>query len=325
MPHTDALAQLPCDPINAPTHALTHTRLRHTELNLKAISKIIKKHDKVGLSFRHTKKTFDEFTQSKVSVDMGNVCVCHMFVKTFGISSQGYMQREIGAKIEEDYARLHEDLLNYDRQRALEKLRVNGDVMDPPMKQSDTFTLGCLVGCMLPLLFYCFLAVVSGHDVTASPKWQLIWLHFRMTFLCILHATLWAWNIYVFKAFKINYCLIFDITPGSQMHYNTLLKLCAAATLWTLGWLTLSLQKLVDESSSVPQYAWLNALDPFFQCSSPPPCSGFCSFKKCIVLLFQTSKLTICAWMQCPADWLCCPSSLSSSCPCHLQFLALAG
>jgi hypothetical protein len=249
----------------------THTRLRHTELNLKAISKIIKKHDKVGLSFRHTKKVFDEFTQSKVSIDMGNVCVCHMFVKTFGISSQGYMQREIGAKIEEDYAKLHEDLLDYDRQRALEKLRVNGDVMDPPMKQSDTFTLGCLVGCMLPLLFYCFLVVVSGHDVTASPKWQFVWVHFRMTFLSILHATLWAWNIYVFKAFKINYCLIFDITPGSQMHYNTLLKLCAAATLWTLGWLTLSLQKLVDESSSLPQYAWLNALDPFFQSGPPPP------------------------------------------------------
>ena len=120
---------------------------------------------------------------------MGVVSVCHMFVKTFGIASQGYMQRQLGGKIEKDYIKLHEQLLNCEPNKALEKLRLRGDISDPPMSQSDTFTLGCLVGCMLPLLLYCFLAVVSGHHVTASPRWPFVWVHFRMTFLCILHAT----------------------------------------------------------------------------------------------------------------------------------------
>jgi hypothetical protein len=187
-----------------------------------------------------------------------------MFMKTFGTSSQGFMQRELGLKIEEDYTRIHVQLLNYDRQQALVKLRRLGEVADPPMKQSDTFMLGCLVGCMLPLLLYCFIVVVSGHHLTASPKWPFVWIHFRMTFLCILHASLWAWNIYVFKKFKINYCLIFDINPATQLQFNALLKLCSAAALWSLLWLTISLQSIVNESSSgleLPLIAWTNIVD----------------------------------------------------------------
>ena len=236
-----------------------------TELNLKALFKIVKKHDKVSLSFRNTKTTLEAFAKSEIVVDMGNVCVCQMFMKTFGISSQGFMQRGLGVKIEEDYVKLHEEVFSYERGKALDKLRLRGDIVDPPMPQSDTFTLGCLIGCMLPLLLYCIMVVVSGHHVTASPRWQFVWVHFRMTFLCILHATMWAWNIYVFKAFKINYCLIFDISPGSQLHFNTLLKLCAAAFLWSLLWLTVSLQQIVNENSGLSQqlsqYSWEYALE----------------------------------------------------------------
>jgi hypothetical protein len=219
---------------------------------LKALFKIVKKHDKVGMSFRRSKIILEDFAKSQIAVDMGHVCVCQMFMKTFGISSQGFMQRSLGVKIEDDYVKLHEELLKYERHRALEKLRMHGDIIDPPMSQADTFTLGCLMGCMLPLLLYSFLAVISGHQVTASPRWPFVWVHFRMTFLCILHATLWAWNIYVFKAFKINYCLIFDISPGSQLHFNTLLKICAAATLWSLTWLTVSLQVTIPTPKSKP-------------------------------------------------------------------------
>jgi hypothetical protein len=89
-----------------------------------------------------------------------------------------------------------------------------------------------------------------------------------MTFLCILHATLWAWNIYVFKTFKINYCLIFDILPGSQLHFNTLLKLCAAAALWALIWLTVSLQKIVHESSGTPEDSSVALVNALEQCVS---------------------------------------------------------
>jgi hypothetical protein len=233
---------------------------------MKAVTKIIKKHDKAGFSFPNTKNAFEDFTKLPIDVDMGSVCVCHMFAKTFGLSSQGHMQKELGTQIENDYVKLHKQLLHVDCSAALDKLRRHGDIADPPMKQSDTFQLGCLVGCMLPLLFYSFVAVISGHNVTASPRWPLVWVHFRMTFLAILHATLWAWNIYVFKTFKINYCLIFDINPGSQLHFNALLKLCAAAALWTLIWLTVSLQKIVSESSGLSDlshYAWANALEQY--------------------------------------------------------------
>ena len=41
--------------------------------------------------------------------------------------------------------------------------------------------------------------------------------------------------------------------------------------------------------------------------------------------MFQTSILTVCAWLQIPADWSYYPSSHSSSCPCRWQFSALAG
>jgi hypothetical protein len=241
---------------------------------LKAVTKIIKKHDKAGVSFPNTKNAFDDFNKSTIEVDMGSACVCHMFAKTFGLSSQGYMQRELGKQIEEDYVKLHEQLLHCNRPTALDKLRRHGDIADPPMKQSETFQLGCLVGCMLPLLFYSFVAVISGHNVTASPRWPLVWVHFRMTFLCILHATLWAWNIYVFKKFKINYCLIFDISPGSQLHFNALLKLCAAAALWALMWLTVSLQQIVSESSGlsdISHYAWANALEQYDARRVAPP------------------------------------------------------
>jgi hypothetical protein len=75
-----------------------------------------------------------------------------MFTKTFGISSLGYMQRELGGKIEHDYVKLHENLLGYSRHKAISRLRRHTETLEPPMKQSDTFHLGCLVGCMLPLL-----------------------------------------------------------------------------------------------------------------------------------------------------------------------------
>ncbi len=233
---------------------------------MKALFKIVKKHDKVSLSFRYSKKTLEELSKSQIANDMGKVCVCHMFMKTFGIASQGYMQRQLGEKIEKDYVKLYEQLLNCEPSKALEKLRLRGDISDPPMSQSDTFTLGCLVGCMLPMLLYCFIAVVSGNHVTTSPRWPFVWIHFRMTFLCILHATLWAWNIYVFKTFNINYCLIFDIYPGSQLHFNRLLKLCAGATVWSLLWLTVSLQQIVEESIGSPefsQYSWASALEEY--------------------------------------------------------------
>lgn len=226
---------------------------------------------------------------------MGMVSVCHMFVKTFGIASQGYMQRQLGGKIEKDYTKLHEQLLNCEPSKALEKLRLRGDISDPPMSQSDTFTLGCLVGCMLPLLLYCFLAVVSGHHVTASPRWPFVWVHFRMTFLCILHATLWAWNIYVFKTFNINYCLIFDISPGSQLHFNTLLKLCAGAAVWSLLWLTVSLQQIVEESIGSPefsQYSWASALEEYVTFLFRLPARV--AIMPCIISHIQTPFDTLC-------------------------------
>jgi hypothetical protein len=158
---------------------------------------------------------------------------------------------------------------------------------------------------MLPLLFYSFVAVISGHNVTASPRWPLVWVHFRMTFLAILHATLWAWNIYVFKTFKINYCLIFDINPGSQLHFNALLKLCAAAALWTLIWLTVSLQKIVSESSSLSDlshYAWANALEQYDRapCYAAPLCMLCISLCACLSLrvFFSGSSERACRGAQ---------------------------
>jgi len=245
-----------------------------TELNFKAMAKIIKKHDKVGMSFRHTKKALDEFLKMQAAAPDGDVNVTalsHMFEKTFGIQSQGYMQKVLGVKIEEDYVRLHEELLHCQRDKALGQLRLRGDIVDPPMKQTDTFTLGCLVGCMIPLFSYAVIVVMAGHNVTSSPQWPFVWVHFRMVFLSILHASLWAWNIYVFKTFKINYCLIFDISPGSQLHYNTLLKLCAGALLWVMLWLTVSLQNIINQShigDRISYFEWISALDQCVRSSS---------------------------------------------------------
>ena len=108
-----------------------------------------------------------------------------MLPLTLDPQSQGYMQKVVGAKIEEDYVSLHEGLLYMTRDKALRKLRLMGDIIDPPMKQSDTFTLGCLVGCMLPLLLYSVIVVIAGHNVTASQQWPFVWVHFRMAFLCM--------------------------------------------------------------------------------------------------------------------------------------------
>ena len=249
---------------------------------------------------------------------MGSVCVCHMFTKTFGLLSQGHMQRELGEKIEEEYVQLHQELLHCDRPAALDKLRRHGDIADPPMKQSETFQLGCLVGCMLPLLFYSFVAVISGHNVTASPRWPLVWVHFRMSFLCILHATLWAWNIYVFKTFKINYCLIFDISSVRQLHFNALLKLCAAAALWALMWLTVSLQKIVSESSGLSEishYAWANTLEQYDARRFIPPLSLQICIATCLFVLvgFPSGHLSARIGLPSQADLWFCLSSCSSS------------
>eukprot|EP01116_Phalansterium_solitarium_P016469 TRINITY_DN3835_c0_g2_i2.p1 TRINITY_DN3835_c0_g2~~TRINITY_DN3835_c0_g2_i2.p1 ORF type:complete len:838 (+),score=146.43 TRINITY_DN3835_c0_g2_i2:48-2516(+) len=199
----------------------------YVELNVTAVQKILKKHDKnIGTSHKE------------------------IFVRERLLACGFPRHVQLSALISECEHQFSVSLFGGHRTRAMRVLRVPSQEHSP---KAAFFRLGMGIGLVLPfaaMLVYLH-AVQPNQD--AFPRWNAVITIYRMLGMSIL--VLWAWgiNTLIWTHYKVNYIFIFQLDPRRIVAYQDVFTAASAFTLW---W-TLSALLYTMGAIRPPGFGWL--------------------------------------------------------------------
>ncbi|XP_026423414.1 phosphate transporter PHO1 homolog 8-like [Papaver somniferum] len=197
---------------------------RYSFMNLLALSKVMKKYDKITL--RGASKSYLR------AVDNSYI----------GSSD------EISTILERVEATFVKHFCNSNRRKGMKSLR-------PTMKKGKhktTFLLGYFAGCTTALLVALVLVVNVRKLVIKEGSTQYMENIFPLYSLfayIILHMLMYAVNIYFWRCYRVNYPFIFGFKQGSELGYREVFLLSAGLTLLSLAGVLANLDMEMDPAT----------------------------------------------------------------------------
>ena len=256
-------------------YKLTKYLEAYMELNREALGKILKKHDKhspcsnghdIFKAIYSGKVTFPAAPEAD-PVKSGPTVPLFL--------NKDFLQAELLEAIEHSYIdlqRSHDEAVS--RHAALTALRRRAGLEPRERSHLDTLLLGAFAGMSIPLVFYSVVVVIGDRDIHDSPMWPVGWIYFRMAFLVTWQLGLWALNLHLFEALRINHVLIFDLDPRSALRPNTAFlaaALCFLAAFLAFTLFLVNLSTLSDDGggpdaarAQLGPFAWAGGHAAFF-------------------------------------------------------------
>ncbi|KAI3910190.1 hypothetical protein MKW92_026726 [Papaver armeniacum] len=183
---------------------------RYSFMNLLALSKVMKKYDKITL--RGATKSYLR------AVDNSYI----------GSSD------EITTILERVEATFVKHFCNSNRRKGMKSLWPTAK----KGKHKTTFLLGYFAGCTTALLVALVLVINARKLVNKEGRTQYMENIFPLYSLfayIILHMLMYAVNIYFWKCYRVNYPFIFGFKQGTELGYREVLLLSAGLTLLSLA------------------------------------------------------------------------------------------
>ncbi|MFS8011114.1 putative SPX domain-containing protein [Helianthus anomalus] len=203
-----------------------HRKLRllksYCFLNQLAISKIMKKYDKV--TSRNASKAYLEMVKSSYLSQSDEVVKLMERVESAFITHFANANRSLGMR----------DL----RPRAKKD------------KHGVTFFVGCFFGCLISLVVAVILTIRARDLLKSAGRDQYMINIFPLYSLfayIVLHMLMYAGNIYFWKRFRVNYTFIFGFKPTTELGYKEILLLSSALLVLTLAAVLSNLEMEMDE------------------------------------------------------------------------------
>ncbi|KAJ0469432.1 putative SPX domain-containing protein [Helianthus annuus] len=203
-----------------------HRKLRllksYCFLNQLAISKIMKKYDKV--TSRNASKAYLEIVKSSYLSQSDEVVKLMERVESAFITHFANANRSLGMK----------DL----RPRAKKA------------KHGVTFFVGCFFGCLISLVVAVILTIHARDLLKSAGRDQYMINIFPLYSLfayIVLHMLMYAGNIYFWKRFRVNYAFIFGFKPTTELGCREILLLSSALLVLTLAAVLSNLEMEMDE------------------------------------------------------------------------------
>ena len=216
---------------------------QYCSMNLQACHKILKKVDK-QLGTRFQKPTMDEIGHCP-------------FAKHKAL-------KELKSEVELLYARCFTE---GHRSDAMADLRV-------PVKKPSVglaiFTSGLFMGATFSVaIFIIFLRIIAFDSDTPMQYARELLIIFRAMFAVLWLVWLWAFDMYVWNRFRVNYAFILEFNVRRHIRYQQLLDAAAAGSLILVSATAIYLLSNVDYPMSFPpSITWLAGVDqrllPFF-------------------------------------------------------------
>ncbi|KAI3992823.1 hypothetical protein MKX01_008033 [Papaver californicum] len=201
---------------------------RYSFMNLLALSKVMKKYDKITL--RGASKSYLK------AVDNSYI----------GSSD------EITAVLERVEATFVKHFCNSNRRKGMKSLRPTAK----KGKHKTTFLLGYFAGCTTALLVALVLVINARKLVNKEGSTQYMENIFPLYSLfayIILHMLMYAVNIYFWRCYRVNYPFIFDFKQGTELGYREVFLLSAGLTLLSLAGGLANLDMEMDPRSQIYQ------------------------------------------------------------------------
>ncbi|KAI3907593.1 hypothetical protein MKW98_016237 [Papaver atlanticum] len=183
---------------------------RYSFMNLLALSKVMKKYDKITL--RGASKSYLR------AVDNSYI----------GSSD------EISTILERVEATFVKHFCNSNRRKGMKSLRPTAK----KGKHKTTFFLGYFAGCTTALLVALILIINARKLVIKEGSTQYMENIFPLYSLfayIILHMLMYAVNIYFWRCYRVNYPFIFGFKQGTELGYREVFLLSAGLTLLSLA------------------------------------------------------------------------------------------
>ncbi|CAN7043522.1 unnamed protein product [Brassica oleracea var. botrytis] len=217
----------------------THNRLfvLFSFLNTLAISKIMKKYDKIAS--RNAAKTYME------TVDKSYLTICDEI-------------RKLMVRVESIFV---EYFASSNRSKAMNLLR-------PKVKKEKhrtTFSSGFFVGCSVSLVIALALLIHARNIMGADGKniyMETMFPLYSLFGFVVLHMIMYASNIYFWKRYRVNYPFIFGFKEGTELGYRHVLLLSFGLNTLALAAVIMNLDMEMDPNTN--DYKTITELLPLF-------------------------------------------------------------
>ncbi|KAL0705183.1 hypothetical protein Bca4012_071608 [Brassica carinata] len=218
-----------------------YRKLRHLNnysfLNTLAISKIMKKYDKIAS--RNAAKTYME------TVDKSYLTICDEI-------------RKLMVRVESIFV---EYFASSNRSKAMNLLR-------PKVKKEKhrtTFSSGFFVGCSVSLVIALALLIHARNIMGADGKniyMETMFPLYSLFGFVVLHMIMYASNIYFWKRYRVNYPFIFGFKEGTELGYRHVLLLSFGLNTLALAAVIMNLDMEMDPNTN--DYKTITELLPLF-------------------------------------------------------------
>ncbi|KAF8103840.1 hypothetical protein N665_0183s0018 [Sinapis alba] len=218
-----------------------YRKLKHLNnysfLNTLAISKIMKKYDKIAS--RSAAKTYMEtvdnsYLTSSDEIRKLMVRVESIFVEYFASSNRSKAMNLLRPKVKKE-------------------------------KHRTTFSSGFFVGCSVSLVIALALLIHARNIIGADGKniyMETMFPLYSLFGFVVLHMFMYASNIYFWKRYRVNYPFIFGFKEGTELGYRHVLLLSFCLNTLALAAVIMNLDMEMDPSTN--DYKTLTELLPLF-------------------------------------------------------------
>ncbi|CAF1928134.1 hypothetical protein YC2023_058925 [Brassica napus] len=217
----------------------THNRLfvLFSFLNALAISKIMKKYDKIAS--RNAAKTYMEtvdksYLTSSDEIRKLMVRVESIFVEYFSSSNRSKAMNFLRPKVKKE-------------------------------KHRTTFSSGFFVGCSVSLVIALALLIHARNIMGADGKniyMETMFPLYSLFGFVVLHMIMYASNIYFWKRYRVNYPFIFGFKEGTELGYRHVLLLSFGLNTLALAAVIMNLDMEMDPNTN--DYKTITELLPLF-------------------------------------------------------------
>ncbi|CDY58396.1 BnaCnng33210D [Brassica napus] len=218
-----------------------YRKLRHLNnysfLNALAISKIMKKYDKIAS--RNAAKTYMEtvdksYLTSSDEIRKLMVRVESIFVEYFSSSNRSKAMNFLRPKVKKE-------------------------------KHRTTFSSGFFVGCSVSLVIALALLIHARNIMGADGKniyMETMFPLYSLFGFVVLHMIMYASNIYFWKRYRVNYPFIFGFKEGTELGYRHVLLLSFGLNTLALAAVIMNLDMEMDPNTN--DYKTITELLPLF-------------------------------------------------------------
>ncbi|KAL3700359.1 hypothetical protein R1sor_018381 [Riccia sorocarpa] len=130
-------------------------------------------------------------------------------------------------------------------------------------KRLASYFQGIFTGCSAAFLSVLLLkltfpsSIPSSVDANSQDTDALFYVSSSVG-LVLLHLYMYAWNVYLWRGARINYTLIFEWAPGTELQYQQVLLLCTGLTsLWMLTLIVVKLCSTLPYANLAPFFVLL--------------------------------------------------------------------